>query len=111
MNPDGMKTKKLIEEKWGTAKLPQGGVVPEAATSLLFKTGDWRVYKPVLIIDPQTNTHKCTGCTKCYFVCPDDCIKLDDNYVPEFDLDYCKGCSLCMDICPPQAIDMILEVK
>lgn len=100
-----LKTKKLVDENWGTEKLPIGGVVPESATSLIFKTGDWRVYRPILI------DGKCTGCTKCYFVCPDDCIRLDDNFSPQFDLDYCKGCSLCMDICPANAIEMELEVK
>ncbi|OLS25230.1 MAG: Pyruvate synthase subunit PorD [Candidatus Heimdallarchaeota archaeon LC_2] len=105
MKTSEMETKKLIDEKWGTEKLPRGGVVIESATSLLFKTGDWRIYKPVL------KEEVCIGCTKCYFVCPDDCIELNENYAPIFDLDFCKGCSLCMDICPPHAIDMILEVK
>lgn len=100
-----MKTKELIENNWGAEKLPRGGVVPEAATSLLFKTGDWRVFIPVL------ESSKCTGCTKCYFVCPDDAIRMDEKYHPIFDFDYCKGCTLCSDVCPTDAIDMVLEEK
>lgn len=100
-----MKTEKLIKEQWGVDKLPKGGVVPEGATSKLFKTGDWRVYMPVLDHD------SCTGCTKCYFVCPDDAIRMNDKYQPIFDLDFCKGCKLCADVCPPEAIMMGLEVK
>jgi pyruvate ferredoxin oxidoreductase delta subunit len=99
------KTKKLVEENWGYEKLPIGGVVPEGGTSLLFKTGDWRVYMPIL------HDEKCTGCTKCYFVCPDDAIKMNDNYHPIFKYDYCKGCKLCEDICPTDAIEMVLEEK
>lgn len=100
-----MKTKDLIDEKWGAEKLPIGGVVPEGGTSLLFKTGEWRVYLPVL------EDVKCTGCTKCYFICPDDAIRLTAEYHPEFLMDYCKGCSLCKEICPTAAIEMILEEK
>lgn len=97
-------TKQLVNENWGYEKLPIGGVIPEGGTSLLFKTGDWRVYMPIL-------RDGCTGCAKCYFVCPDDAIKLDENYAPIFKLDYCKGCKLCEDICPTNAIEMVLEEK
>jgi pyruvate ferredoxin oxidoreductase delta subunit len=95
-----------IKEKWGVSKLPKGGVVPQN-TSLAYKTGDWRVYIPVL------HDGQCTGCTKCYFVCPDDAIAMDDRFHPIFKFDYCKGCTLCADICPttPKAIEMILEEK
>lgn len=102
---ESMITKKLVDEQWGTEKLPKGGVVTEAATSKLFKTGDWRVYKPIVDHD------NCTGCTKCYFVCPDDAIRMDDKYHPVFDLDFCKGCKLCADVCPTEAITMELEEK
>lgn len=99
--------KEWISEKWGSNKLPRGGTIPKGATSLHFKTGDWRVYMPILHED------KCTGCTKCYFVCPDDAITIlpEQNHHPEFKYDYCKGCTLCADVCPTEAIEMILEEK
>ncbi|MHA2504478.1 MAG: 4Fe-4S dicluster-binding protein [Candidatus Kariarchaeaceae archaeon] len=100
-----LKTEPLINEKWGTSKLPMGGVVPEGGSSKLFKTGDWRVFMPVLYDD------SCTGCVKCYFVCPDDAIRMNEDEKPIFDLDYCKGCKLCADVCTPGAITMELELK
>jgi len=105
MIPEELKTKQLVDEKWGASKLPMGGVIPEGGTSKLFKTGDWRVYKPVL------HEESCTGCVKCYFVCPDDAIRMNDKDQPLFDLDYCKGCKLCADVCNPSAIEMVLEEK
>jgi pyruvate ferredoxin oxidoreductase delta subunit len=97
---------KWTKEKWGASTLPIGGVVPAGATSLAYKTGDWRVYMPILHDD------KCTGCTHCYFICPDDAIAMDENFHPVFKLDYCKGCALCDEICvPAKAIEMILEEK
>ena len=92
-----------VKNQWGASKLPIGGVVPFNAASELYLTGDWREYRPVV------NDDKCTGCTQCYFVCPDDVISMDDRYHPVFDYDFCKGCALCADICPVEAIDMVLE--
>ncbi|MHA2169900.1 MAG: 4Fe-4S dicluster-binding protein [Candidatus Kariarchaeaceae archaeon] len=94
-----------VNQNWGANKLPIGGVVPGGGTSLAYKTGDWRVYIPILKDD------KCTGCTHCYFVCPDDAIAMDEQFHPIFKYDYCKGCTLCADVCNPEAIEMILEEK
>lgn len=103
MNTNNIDT--WIEEEWGASKLPIGGVVPEGATSLSYKTGDWRIFIPVLYDD------KCTGCTKCYFICPDDAIVMDNRFHPEFKFDFCKGCTLCKEICPAEAIEMVIEEK
>jgi 2-oxoacid:acceptor oxidoreductase delta subunit (pyruvate/2-ketoisovalerate family) len=99
--------KEWITTKWGSSKLPIGGIVPKAATSLAFKTGEWRVEIPIL------DDEKCTGCTHCFFICPDDSIRIipEKGYHPEFIYDFCKGCSLCAEICPTHAIKMILEEK
>ncbi len=95
----------FLKEQWGASKLPIGGVIPAPATSLHYKTGDWREFKPIL------DAEKCTGCTKCYFVCPDDAIRMDENFHPIFDYDFCKGCTLCADVCPTEAISIVKEVK
>jgi len=97
--------KSWIREQWGASKLPPGGVVPAPATSLEYKTGEWREFKPIL------DDEKCTGCTQCYFICPDDAIKMDDRFHPIFDYDFCKGCTLCVEICPVDAIKIVKEVK
>ncbi len=100
MNVDE-KFKEWITEKWGYEKLPIGGVVPYPKTGLAFPTGDWAMKQPKLDRD------KCTGCTLCYFFCPDSVITLDEEYKPSFDLEFCKGCGICAEECPADAIDMV----
>ncbi len=68
------------------------------------KNAGWRVFKPVLDVD------KCVNCYRCYYVCPDAAIHLN-NDVFEIDYDFCKGCGVCSYECKLQAIDMVKEVK
>ncbi len=91
-----------VKEQWGWKKLPIGGVVPFPGTSRLFKTGEWRDITPIVDIE------KCTGCARCYFVCPDDAIRLrKQDRKAVIDYDFCKGCTLCKEICPADAIHLI----
>ena len=93
--------KKWISERWGWKNLPIGGVVPFPATSLEFQTGEWRAITPVV------DQEKCTGCTLCFYVCPDDAIRLDEQaFKAIINYNLCKGCTLCHDICKPGAITL-----
>ena len=89
-----------IKEKWGYEKLPMGGSVPYAGSSIYFKTGDWSAFKAVV------NREACTKCTTCFFLCPDSAITMDDEEIPVMDFDYCKGCGICAEECPSDAIEM-----
>ena len=80
----------------------RGGNIHASATSLLVKTGGWRVFKPVL------DATKCKQCKICYWFCPDACISMTDEAI-EINYDYCKGCSLCAVECPTAAITMERE--
>lgn len=81
--------------------------ISAANSSLVNKTGSWRVYKPV------TDYDICIGCSLCAKFCPDACIdmtpqeKYQGKIKPVTDLDYCKGCGLCAKECPVKAIKMI----
>ena len=80
------------------------GAVVKGGTSLEYKTGNWRDEKPVL------DSEACTSCGTCRDVCPEDCVKVNqDRY--SIDYDYCKGCGLCAYECPADAIQMIPEEK
>ena len=92
--------KEWIEQKWGYEKIPMGGSVPFGGSSVFFKTGDWSAFKAVL------DKEKCTKCTKCFFLCPDSAITMDDDRYPVMDFDYCKGCGICAEECPSDAIEM-----
>lgn len=69
------------------------------------KTGAWRSLKPVFY--PE----KCINCYRCWMLCPDLAIKIENDKVLGIDYDYCKGCGICAHNCPKkvQAIIMVKE--
>ena len=76
----------------GTARIAVGANAP------LHKTGDWRVFRPVL------HPEKCNGCWLCFVYCPDAAISMTDKDRPVIDYDHCKGCLLCVEECPTAAL-------
>jgi pyruvate ferredoxin oxidoreductase delta subunit len=81
-------------------EIPIGGLLLEERSSREYKTGDWRVFKPV--VDKQ----KCIGCFICWIYCPEPSIIREDSKV-EIDYEYCKGCGICEEECPVKAITMV----
>ena len=79
-------------------EIPIGGMIIEKGSSLKYKTGSWRSFKPVWDIK------KCTQCMRCVVYCPDNCIPIKNNKRLETDLEYCKGCLICVEVCPVKAI-------
>jgi pyruvate ferredoxin oxidoreductase delta subunit len=47
----------------------------------------------------------------CTIICPEGCIREDEEGLPVPDYDYCKGCGLCAEECPGEAIEMNKEEK
>ncbi|MEM4298295.1 MAG: hypothetical protein QW815_08005 [Nitrososphaerota archaeon] len=82
-------------------ELPIGGRIVKPGSSLEYKTGSWRTFKPV--IDMQ----KCNRCMICFVYCPDGCINPEDYGVK---YEYCKGCGICAHECPLRCIQMVEEV-
>jgi pyruvate ferredoxin oxidoreductase delta subunit len=78
--------------------------VCEPGTTVVNRTGPWRIFKPVV------NKEKCIGCGRCSLFCPDGVINVKDGKA-EVDYDYCKGCGICSKVCPVKAITMEREVK
>ncbi len=94
----------MEEKKEGWKQLPPGDIL-EGATSLCFKTGNWRSSKPVHRME------KCIHCFLCWIACPDGAIKVKDGRFQEIDYDYCKGCGICARECPKKAIEMQPEAR
>jgi len=96
---------KKKEFSWN--ELPIGGIPP--LSSLEYKTGSWRTFKPIL------DENKCTKCFMCWLYCPDDSIKIEweaSSQKPKrfyVDYEYCKGCGICAKVCPVNAISMEIE--
>lgn len=55
------------------------------------------------VIDSST----CTGCTKCYKVCPTDAIIGANRQIHAVINDACIGCEKCVEKCPDDCIEMI----
>ncbi len=87
------------KKKAGWRTLPIGGVLLDAGSSVNYKTGDWRAFRPVL------DETKCVNCLTCWIYCPDIAIKRKEKTV-EIDYDFCKGCGICASECPRKAITM-----
>ncbi len=92
--------------KPGWKKLPIGGVILESGNALEYKTGGWRVKRPLW------DEEKCISCFRCWVYCPDESILAKDGKVRGIDYDYCKGCGICAEECPDKvkAITMTREV-
>lgn len=76
--------------------LDRGPVIP-GATSVAYRTGDWRQERPVLDLD------RCVHCMLCWLYCPDSAIRAAGGRVVDIDYDHCKGCGVCAAVCPPRA--------
>lgn len=77
--------------------------VAAAPNTLLRKTGDWRVMRPVIDLD------HCTHCWICFVNCPDGAITLNTAGAPQIDYGVCKGCLICAEECPIDAIGSMRE--
>jgi len=93
-----------LKEKPGWKSLPIGGVLLEPGSSLKYKTGDWRAFRPVV------DKEKCVNCLFCWIYCPDASIVRKEKWI-EVNHDYCKGCGICAKECPKDAIKMTEEQK
>jgi pyruvate ferredoxin oxidoreductase delta subunit len=94
------------DKKLSYKELPIGDIL-EAGTAKKFKTGDWRVERPVW------DAKKCINCMFCWISCPDSAIMVKEGKVVGIDLEHCKGCGICAKECPVkvQAIKMEKEKK
>ena len=94
-----------MSELRGSSELPIGGAIVDAGSSVNNDTGSWRTYVPV------RDLAKCISCLRCWILCPDSAVLVEDGKVVGTDLKHCKGCGICAKECPPKiaAIEMRLE--
>ena len=79
--------------------------VYERGNTITKKTGNWRLFKPVIDYDT------CSRCRACFVHCPHSCISLDESGYPQIDYENCKGCFTCMEECPKKVISREREVR
>ncbi len=76
---------------------------------------------PQLILDPDTQTHRCIACEMCSRICPSQLITVEGakfpgekqkrgtRYIHEHY--YCSLCGLCVEVCPTTALEFSKEYK
>jgi NADH-quinone oxidoreductase chain I len=76
---------------------------------------------PQLILDPDTQTHRCIACEMCSRICPSQLISVEGakfpgekqkrsiKYVHEHY--YCSLCGLCVEVCPTTALEFSAEYR
>ena len=80
--------------------------IVSTGNSSVRKTGDWRIFKPIV------EYNKCTACSVCFAYCPESALTLRKSDIkPVIDYDNCKGCLICYRECPVKAITMEREVR
>jgi len=91
-----------MKKKKGWKDIAEGNIIPKPATSLEYKTGGWRAFRPIWVKD------NCINCKFCWLYCPDNAVFLDkDAKMCGFNLEYCKGCGICANLCPAKPIKAI----
>lgn len=86
-------------------ELETGVVILEPGNSVVYRTGTWRAFRPIIDME------RCTHCMFCWLYCPDGCIIVKDSKVIGIDYEHCKGCGICARECPREAVSMVEEAK
>lgn len=84
----------------GWKDIPIGGIIDTPGSAREYKTGTWRIMRPIW------DVNKCINCMQCWLFCPDLAIIQNDAKMEGIDYDYCKGCGTCAAVCPKDAIEM-----
>lgn len=84
-------------------ELEPGCVITEPGNAKVYRTGDWRSFRPVL------QKGRCIQCGLCWIYCPDVAYTQSQEGYYVVDLNYCKGCGICARECPTNAIRMVEE--
>ncbi len=56
----------------------------------------------------RVNDELCTGCIKCFKVCPTDAIVGAPKQIHAVMYEACTGCKNCIDVCPTECIEMFV---
>jgi pyruvate ferredoxin oxidoreductase delta subunit len=73
----------------------------DVAAHLVETLASWRT------ATPRVDVNQCTGCLRCYLVCPEGTVSKIENNRVSIDYDFCKGCGICSHECKFDAITMI----
>lgn len=85
---------------------PGGSALAEQIAALLGMDLDLRDVKEPDPKVARVNEANCTGCTRCFKVCPTDAIVGAARQIHAVVSDACIGCEKCVNVCPTECLQM-----
>jgi electron transport complex protein RnfB len=89
-----------------TACPPGGRALAEALAAKLGRNADFSDMQEQVPQLARIRDEDCTGCTKCFKVCPTDAIVGGPKQLHGIVRDACIGCGKCAEVCPTETIVM-----
>jgi len=88
---------------------PGGRALAEAIAKKLGISIDLSAVKENQTMMARINELTCTGCTRCFKVCPTDAIVGGPEQIHAVIMTACTGCNSCVEICPTESIRLLAE--
>ena len=85
---------------------PGGNALVEQLGALLGVEVDLSQSHDALPMVARVSEETCTGCTRCFKVCPTDAIVGAPKQIHAVVSDACIGCKKCVDVCPTECLQM-----
>jgi electron transport complex protein RnfB len=97
----------LAEGKAAATMCPPGGsALAEQIAALLGMDLDLSAVKEPELLVARVSEATCTGCTRCFKVCPTDAIVGAPKQIHAVVADACIGCKKCIEVCPTECLQM-----
>ncbi len=85
---------------------PGGSALAEQFAKLLGVSLDLSAVEEPELLVAKVSEATCTGCTRCFKVCPTDAIVGAPKQIHAVVADACIGCEKCIDVCPTECLQM-----
>jgi electron transport complex protein RnfB len=85
---------------------PGGRALAEQLAKLLGVDVDLSAANDIEIMVARVGEDTCTGCTRCFKVCPTDAIVGASKQIHAVVADACTGCKKCIAVCPTECLQM-----
>jgi electron transport complex protein RnfB len=97
----------LVEGKASATLCPPGGsALAEQIANLLGVDLDLSAVKEPELLVARVSEATCTGCTRCFKVCPTDAIVGAPKQIHAVVADACIACKKCVEVCPTECLQM-----
>ncbi len=97
----------LADGKASASMCPPGGsVLAQQLATLLGIDLDLAAVKDPELLVARVSEDTCTGCTRCFKVCPTDAIVGAPRQIHAVVADACIGCKKCVGVCPTECLQM-----